>query len=535
MTDQAGSSWTLEEEKLLYKETGDGVPIAQIALAHGRTVGGIRARQKRLELRDAAGALVFPLPEFKSYLLAQPQRRTRSGAPPAMEVLPRQKPAGTSVSSARQALAGTSSNHGEAAPNPVWPDNFPSTRNWVEMLWHAICHDIATLPNQKRPDEIIKREAVIALARLSPGEEFHPTTTRAQLAERYGVVRERIRQIETKALRRLQADIRRGRAVSALALSKIAESAPEDQSDVVSAWFAAELARQNCSRFFTEFALTAFLATVEKKPQKEIPRLVARALAAIRQIRRNEQSAARRNSAQDTLAKPVQRANDFILGILQRAVWPRHLNSKPVDLSGFPPLRVCNYERQYYSETLQRLVGFDSRGEQRVIRALDICTVVAEFTEQPLGIKYEYNGRERTYIPDLLLKTDMDLVFVIEVKARFQLADHRTLAKAKAAEHYLGSRGIGYCLVDQDGFGLDDLRALTPDQKIVDLLGELLAHKKVVTWRDFEQAYGSKLPQSAYDQLQNAVLRFDMRYETRLIQNPNAPSGYVFNFRLRSS
>lgn len=62
-----GSPWTLEEEMRLYEESGKGMPAAEIAAAHGRTTGGITSRQKQMSLRNEAGQLIFPLPEFRSY------------------------------------------------------------------------------------------------------------------------------------------------------------------------------------------------------------------------------------------------------------------------------------------------------------------------------------------------------------------------------------------------------------------------------------------------------------------------------------
>jgi predicted transposase YdaD len=41
-----GSRWTKEEEQLLLVELRDGHKISEIAEHHGRTVGGITARQK---------------------------------------------------------------------------------------------------------------------------------------------------------------------------------------------------------------------------------------------------------------------------------------------------------------------------------------------------------------------------------------------------------------------------------------------------------------------------------------------------------
>lgn len=218
---------------------------------------------------------------------------------------------------------------------------------------------------------------------------------------------------------------------------------------------------------------------------------------------------------------------------MKKAVWPERLDGRSVDLSGIRPLRDCRYEQPYYSRTLQRLVGFDSMGERRLIRELDLCTVVTEFVEQPLEIGYRFDGRDHVYVPDLLVRIDADLFFVIEIKGRHRLADRRTLAKAEAAQRRLGERGVGYCLADADGFGLDDLRALEPDQDFTGRLEDLLQRHGMVMRKTFEQAFGREQRSWAYDQLQAAVLRDGLIYDTRLIERRDAPNHYIFDFRLR--
>ena len=64
----AGGAWSQEEEAILYKATLAGQAVAQIADRHGRTVGGIRARQKRMCLREErSGALIHPLPPLQHF------------------------------------------------------------------------------------------------------------------------------------------------------------------------------------------------------------------------------------------------------------------------------------------------------------------------------------------------------------------------------------------------------------------------------------------------------------------------------------
>lgn len=522
-SEHAGASWTLEEEMRLYAETGEGRRVAEIAAAHGRTTGAIRARQKRLGLRDAAGALVSPLPEFKSYL------RPRTAAAAAGTPRP---PSAAPPAAAAGGVAGPPADDREDRPRPTaLPQDFPSDGDWIEKLWHALRHDIAALPPMGQDDAMIARRNDIALTRLTPGDDFHPAARLAELGEKYGVSGERIRQIEDRTLRRLRAGVQRGGNLTAQVLGMMTEAVPEQDGQAPLSWLAAELARQGCGPAFTEFLLTGFLMR-EGSSAAQARRLVAQAMAPIRQIRRAEASARRRDGREDETSERVRRANAFVLGILKKAVWPGQLDRQPTDLSGFQPLRTCRYAQPYYSRTLRRLVGFDSLGERRLIRALDLCTVVTEFAEQPIEIAYRQDGEERTYVPDLVVRTDTDLVFVVEIKGRQRLADRDTLAKAQAAQSYLGPRGIGYCLVDASGFGLDDLRALEPDTEFEHRLADLMRPTGTLRRSAFEAVFERERLQWAYDHLQGTVLRNGMRYETWLIPLADDPRRYIFDFRL---
>ena len=515
----AGLPWTREEEVRLYQETGKGMSVAEVAATHGRTKGAITSRQRQMGLRNTAGELISPLPEFQYGL----GTKAKCGNEP----LARR----TYRSSCMMHTSNGARRENPTTAQPIaWPEDFPWDGNWIEKLWCALRHDMdASLKDGRRPEATVERKIDIALARLTPSGDFHHHASLAELGNKHCVSRERIRQIEVKVLRRLAGYVLRKNSLTAGVLEKMAETVPSEHSKASRSWFAVELARHGCREEFTKFMLKAFLRQHQGLPEKEARRRIEEAMPSIIQLKRAEASLGRRENKGDN----VDGANAFVRRILEKAVWPRRLNERLVDLSGFRPLRDCKYERPYYSKTMKRLVGFDSLGERRLIRALDICTVVTEFIEQPIEIGYRLDGRDRTYIPDLLIRTDTDFFFVIEIKGRRQLADRETLAKAEAAERQLGERGIGYCLADANGFGLDDLRSLELDDEFLQRLEELQRAYGVVRRQTFEQAIARERLTWAYDQLQSAVLREGMRYETRLIESQKAATGYFFDFRLR--
>jgi hypothetical protein len=368
-----GSPWTLEEEMRLYEESGKGMSTAEIAAAHGRTTGGITSRQKQMGLRNEEGQLISPLPEFRSY------RRVKMGSGRETLSSPgvRRKRASSSTPHASGEERGANPTTVETIP---WPENFPWKGSWIDQLWHALRYDIhASLIDRGQTEAPVEREVAIALARLTPANEFHPQATLAELGGKFGVTRERIRQIQTRVERRLAARVRQKSSLTARTLDKMTQMMPPDCREAPLSWFAGELSRQSDSKSFTKFMLTALL--VGRGIRTKEARRRAEEATAIRPLRGTETSLSRQENKGDASPGDVERENAFVMRILKKAMWPKQLNNQLADLSEFPPLKECKYEQQYYSAAMKRYVGFDSWGEARLIRALETCTVV---TERPI-------------------------------------------------------------------------------------------------------------------------------------------------------
>ena len=522
---KVGAAWTLEEEQRLYEATCRGETLHEIAAAHGRMTGGIRARQKHMGLRDATGGLVVPTPAFRSALKPQAGVR-RAGAP--VVALP---PGGTDADGSARRLSAsspvTAAPNGEQASR-TWPAGFPHGGDWVEKLWCALRHD-AEASLGPADEAGPARKLLIALARLTPHDDVYPSRTLADLGDAYGVSRERIRQIQAAAERRLKPRILKSDSVTKRVLDAMTDAAPTETEDGLPLWFAIELAQGDCRPEFMEFILTAVLRRCGASGLSA-QRLTSEAVKAERAGRR----AARPRKRRRPEGQALQRAEDadaFVRDILRKSVWPERLRGRAIDFSGMQPLRDCRSERSWFSRSLKRKVGYDSQGERRLIRALDHGVMVTDFLEQPLEIPYDFQGRSRVYVPDVLVRVDDDLFFVIEVKARQRLADDLTLAKAEAAQRHLGARGIGYCLADAEGFGLSDLRALKVDERFDGALQALLAVGGTLNRQAFERAFEGELD-AAYDQLQAIVLRDGLRYETSMWADERSPTGLGFDFRL---
>jgi len=176
----AGGIWSREEETLLYEATVGGMTTADIAERHGRTVGGIKARQRRMQLRDKlTGKLFDPLPSLQHH--AKPERQSmsddlaRKPAPPkAKKKLPR------------------------LIEEPIPVFEFDPNDDPIMLLWAAIQHDIAHLVSARSSEDAMRqRNQEIVLKRLHPGADGKSAVSLEELGQDHGITRERVRQVSS--------------------------------------------------------------------------------------------------------------------------------------------------------------------------------------------------------------------------------------------------------------------------------------------------------------------------------------------------
>ena len=88
-----------------------------------------------------------------------------------------------------------------------------------------------------------------------------------------------------------------------------------------------------------------------------------------------------------------------------------------------------------FVKSLQKFVQWESHGERKFINAMAKSSVIADFVEQPIQIKYG-EAENEIYVPDFLIRTEEGLAFILEIKFRKQLADFTVRRKAEAASAY---------------------------------------------------------------------------------------------------
>jgi hypothetical protein len=126
--------------------------------------------------------------------------------------------------------------------------------------------------------------------------------------------------------------------------------------------------------------------------------------------------------------------------------------------------RGGNIIGRFPSLKLGRMVDFESLIERDFIYLLDFEQEVESFTEQPLTIEYEHQGKIRHYTPDFyLVKAGQPLLVECKPEKRVDLPDNQR--KFAAAQIWCAARGWEFQVVTDDqlrrGYRLANIKLLT--------------------------------------------------------------------------
>jgi hypothetical protein len=513
----AGGIWSREEETLLYEATVGGMTTADIAERHGRTVGGIKARQRRMQLRDrVTGELFDPLPSLQHH--AKPERQSMSD-----DLARKAAPPTTKKKLVRR------------VEDPTSTFEFDPNYDPITLLWTAVQHDIQHLVSARSSEDAMRlRNQEIVLKRLDPGADYKSVVSLEVLGQAYGITRERVRQVQVKGEKILaQRSTTKPRACQQV-IAKLVERNVQDDCDSAAKWTMQLLLEEGVARDFGRLILRA-MSTVLGLPPVKRDMLIDGYAAALGKLPRARDRYERRHSVVADQNLRTSNADAFVLTVLKKAKFGGDTAASQIPVSAdLPALRSCHGDREVFSSCLQQMVPFESSGERRLIRALDQCTIVDEFAAQALEIPYydpEYG--DRSYYPDLLLKTTEGLVFVVEIKARPLLADRQVQIKANAAETYLGARGVGYCLVDRDGEGCGEVRNIAVSDSMKTAIRDKLRESGVFRFNDLKAYLGHWPDDGALDQVQSLAFAHGLDYRAQLYPSQTQKMGLGLNFILR--
>ncbi|MER6332743.1 TnsA endonuclease N-terminal domain-containing protein [Streptomyces sp. NPDC001034] len=536
MRDQAagarrGRAWSEEEDARLVEGVREGLALSELAERHGRTTGGVRARLDRF-VPQSGSPVDDPLGWLRSRLAADPgyawrevgaerrlrERRERHRGPASTEP-PRAAAAGSTAEvladwehvtghvlrpERREVFLARQVVHDLAA------EAVAVRRSAARRLWHdggvllldhwlleCVCPGAVRLTahwpliaERDADTVLVLRELVAAAVGEMPAErdrevlsrrlglDDQPARTLEQVAETLGVSRERVRQLQTRAIRRLAtADAPASRKLRQVLAEltcvrrvppEAGPSAAERLLDLSDVLLPSVTPRQ-------AIPLLARLAGADKVRADNLA-----AEASTIRILRHE--SARREATRE---RRVERAGRRWEALAGEITWFGNPEPAPPRAELETLREEENADRGrfgvWHCPKLDRDVSYESETELRVIQLLSLAPQIAYYQEQPLAIGYEFAGRRRTYYPDLLAATVDGRCVLIEVKPVYEMAMAVNVAKYRAAEEFCRSRGWG--LVATDGNRTRRLlEHRTVDPRLETALATALDARGELTW-----------------------------------------------------
>lgn len=102
----------------------------------------------------------------------------------------------------------------------------------------------------------------------------------------------------------------------------------------------------------------------------------------------------------------------------------------------------------FLSSKTKKKYNLKSTYESRYAAFLDICDEVDYYEYEreflPCGIKYEFNGKIRTYFPDFKVKSIYDTITIVEVKPEYLIDNEEVQAKMKALNDYIKENNLDW-------------------------------------------------------------------------------------------
>jgi len=368
----------------------------------------------------------------------------------------------------------------------------------VLLLRELVATAVSEMPAE-RDQEVLARRL---------GLNGQPAQTLEKVAEALDLSRERVRQLQARAIRRLsRADDPASRRLHQVLaeLTDLEGTAPE--AGPATAERLLELADVLLPTVAPRQAvgLVARLAGANKVRADNL----AAEASTFRMLRTES---ARREAVQQ---RRVERAGRRWAALYGDVTWFGDPAAPPLQTE-LESVREENLDRDSFGvwrcPKLKRDVSYESQSELHVIQLLGLAPQIAYYQEQPLAIRYQFRGRQRTYFPDLLAATEDGRCILIEVKPVYEMATAVNAAKYLALEAFCRDRGWG--LLATDG---SRTRRLIEDRdvdpQLETVLAEALDRRGELSWPQVRAVIGI-LPMTALD-LSALILKCGWEWDTR--------------------
>jgi hypothetical protein len=110
--------------------------------------------------------------------------------------------------------------------------------------------------------------------------------------------------------------------------------------------------------------------------------------------------------------------------------------------------------KQFYSKKNDRQIYYHSSYELAAFEILEQMSVVKSYDRVRYAIDYEYEGKTRKYIPDILITYQDGNQEIIEVKPEYQLKNPMNIAKLESLKKYCLEKDLKFGLWTEDQLGL---------------------------------------------------------------------------------
>ncbi|TCM99386.1 TnsA endonuclease-like protein [Paenibacillus sp. BK033] len=114
------------------------------------------------------------------------------------------------------------------------------------------------------------------------------------------------------------------------------------------------------------------------------------------------------------------------------------------------PTKGRNYRSKISRSKNLQIVHAESLLERDFVRLCNFDKAITNIYFQPVGIRFFYQGRERKYFPDYLLKTIDDTFVLVEVKLKEFAGKDKNKAKFLAAAEFCKTKGWKFNVVTED-------------------------------------------------------------------------------------
>lgn len=271
------------------------------------------------------------------------------------------------------------------------------------------------------------------------------------ISQAYGISRERVRQIVNKMTRKAVSYSKRGK-------SSLLETAKNIISKADEATFLHVLFVDFID-LYGIYYLKAFLQCLFDKATPE---------QIIELYNKYAYFEYQKNKEQTKRTKQIEKLKNVLY-------FPRERKKYNTTIKNKPFLREVNEDNDYRTGTLHLSkagypVQYESGLERKVLLFLENNDYVTEINTQCISIKYEYNGKERTYFPDIVIKTIENEICIIEVKTFYQMALHQNVLKFRAMHNFCKENGMGYTVIDDKTRSIFDHRQIKYNTDVAKVL-----------------------------------------------------------------